>query len=89
MEHFWGQQQKSKMAEQGQKTIIGVFLQILPSLCFETNPIKFYGKEKHNAKILSIYLSKFDKRSQNYRSIKVDLKWYLRNNCVFAKVAQD
>ena len=56
---------------------IGGFLQILPSLCFETHPIKFYGKEKHNAKILSIYLSKFHKKSQNYPSIKVHAKWSL------------
>ena len=41
------------------------------------NSIKFYGKEKHNAKILSIYFSKFDKRSQNYLSIKVHVKWSL------------
>ena len=67
----------------GQKTIdsinyeIGGFLQILPSLCFETHPIKFFGNEKHNAKILSIYLSKFDEKSQNYPSIKVHVKWYL------------
>ena len=50
-------------------------MQILPSLCFETHPIKFYGKEKHNAKILSIYLSKFDEKSQNYPSIKVHVKY--------------
>ena len=66
----------------GQKTIdsitkSAVFLQILPSLCFETHPIKFYGNEKHNAKILSIYLSKFDEKSQNYPSIKVHVKWSL------------
>ena len=68
----------------GQKTIdsitkveIGGFLQILPSLCFETHPIKFYGKEKHNAKVLSIYLNKFDEKSQNYPSIKVHAKWAL------------
>ena len=70
------------MAEQGGKDYrlyyeIGGFLQILPSLCFETHPIKFYGEEKHNAKILSIYLSKFDEKSQNYPSIKVHVKWSL------------
>ena len=53
------------------------FLQILQSFCFETHLIKFYGKEKHNAKILSIYLIKFDKKSQNYSSIKVHVKWSL------------
>ena len=56
---------------------IGGFLQILPSLCFETHPIKLYGNEKHNAKILSTYLSKFDEKSQNYASIKVHVKWSL------------
>ena len=44
---------------------------------FETHLIKFYGKEKHNAKILSIYLSEFDEKSQNYSSIKVHVKWSL------------
>ena len=34
-----------------------------------------YEKEKHNAKILSIYLSKFNKKAQNYSSIKVHVKW--------------
>ena len=37
----------------------------------------FYGKEKHNAKILSIYLSKFNEKAQNYSSIKVHVKWSL------------
>ena len=45
---------------------IGGFLQIFPSLCFETHPIKLYGNEKHSTRILSIYLSKFDEKSQNY-----------------------
>ena len=31
-------------------------------------------KEEHNAKILSIYLSEFDEKSQNYLSIKVHVK---------------
>ena len=35
------------------------------------------AKEKHNAKILSIYLSKFYEKSQNYSSIKVHVKWSL------------
>ena len=56
---------------------IGGFLQILPSLYFETHPIKFYGNEKYNAKILSMHLSKFDEKSQNYPSIKVHVKWSL------------
>ena len=60
----------------------GFFLQILPSLCFETHPIKLYGNEKHNAKILSIYLSKFDEKSQNYPSIKVHMKWSLGSSSV-------
>ena len=65
------------MAEQeGEKTIHYITL-YLPSLCFETHPIEFYGKEKHNAKILSIYLSEFDEKSQNYPSIKVYVKWSL------------
>ena len=37
--------------------------------------IKFYGKEKHNAKILSTYLSKFDEKAQNCLSIKLHVKW--------------
>ena len=52
-------------------------MQILPSLYFETHLIKFYGKEKHNAKILSMYLSKFNEKAQNYSSIKVHVKWSL------------
>ena len=56
---------------------IGGFLQIFPSLCFETHPIKFYGKEKHHAKILSIYLSKSNEKSPNYPSIKGHVKWSL------------
>ena len=56
---------------------INNFLQILPSLHFETHLIQFYRKEKHNANILSIYLSKFDEKSQNYSSIKVHVKWSL------------
>ena len=43
----------------------------------ETHLIKFCGKEKHNAKILSIYLSEFDEKSQNYSSIKVHVRWSL------------
>ena len=53
------------------------FLQILLSLCFETHLMKFYGNETHNAKILSIYLSNFNEKEQNYSSIKVHLKWSL------------
>ena len=37
----------------------------------------FYGKEKHNAKILSIYLSEFNEKAQNYSSINVHVKWSL------------
>ena len=78
----WSQQEKSNMAEQeGKKTIDYItkstIFAILPSLCFETHPIKFYGKEKHNAKILSIHLSEFDEKLQNYSSIKVYVKWSL------------
>ena len=50
------------------------FLQFLPCLCLKTHPIRFCGKEKHNAKILSIYLTKFDEKSQSYFSIKVPVK---------------
>ena len=48
-----------------------------PFVSIETHPIKFYGKEKHNAKILSIYLSEFDEKSQSYSSINVYVKWSL------------
>ena len=66
----------------GQKTVDSItksagFFQIFPSLFFKTHPIKFYGKKKHNAKVLSIYLSKFDEKSQNYLLINVHVKWSL------------
>ena len=56
---------------------IGGFLSNFPVPFFETHPIKFYGKEKHNAKVFSIYLSKFDEKSQNYLLINVHVKWSL------------
>ena len=48
-----------------------------PVPLFRNSPDQVYGKEKHNAKILSIYWSKFDEKSQNYPSIKVQVKWSL------------
>ena len=73
---------KSKMAvQQGKKTIDSItksgFLQFLPSHCFETYSVKFYGKEKLSAKILRIYMIELDENSQNYPSIKVCMKWSL------------
>ena len=65
--------------QQGKKTIDSItksgFLQFLPSHCFETYSVKFYGKEKLSAKILRIYMIKLDENSQNYPSIKVRMKW--------------
>ena len=37
--------------------------------------MKFYGKEKLTAKILSIYMIELDENSQNYPSIKDRVKW--------------
>ena len=60
--------------QQGKKTIDSItksgFLQFLPSHCFETYSVKFYGKEKLSAKILRIYIIELD-----YPSIKVRVKW--------------
>ena len=53
------------------------FLQFLPSHCFETYSVKFYGKEKLTAKILSVYMIELDENSQNYPSMKVRVKWSL------------
>jgi hypothetical protein len=58
-------------------TKVRFFLQFLPSHCFETYSVKFYGKEKLAAKILSIYMIELDENSQNYPSIKVRVKWSL------------
>ena len=67
---------------EGKKTIgyitkSTIFCKFCRPFFFETHLIKFYGNEKHNAKILSIYLSEFDEKSQNYSSIKVHVKWSL------------
>ena len=51
------------------------FLQFLPSHCFETYSVKFYGKEKLTAKILSVYMIELDENSQNYPWMKVRVKW--------------
>jgi hypothetical protein len=76
----WGLHDKSKMAvQQGKKTIDSItkseFLKFLPSHCFETYSVKFYGKEKISAKILRIYMIELDENSQNDPSIKVRMKW--------------
>jgi hypothetical protein len=49
----------------------------LPSHCFEAYSVKFYGKEKLSAKILSICMIELDENSQNYPSINVRVKWSL------------
>ena len=47
-------------------------------LCsFENHLIEFYGKEKHTAKILGIYLTELDKKTLNYPPMKVRMKWSL------------
>ena len=71
------------MAEQeGKKTTLYYKIDDFCKFCrpFVSELIRssqFYGKEKHNAKILSIYLSELDEKSQNYSSIKVYVKWSL------------
>jgi hypothetical protein len=66
------------VVQQGKKTIDSItksgFLQFLPSHCFETYSVKFYGKEKLSAKILRIYTIELDENSQNYPSIKVRME---------------
>ena len=72
------------MAEQeGQKTIRSirtstVFGKFCRPFVSKLTRSSFMGRRNVTRRFLSIYLRKFDEKSQNYLSIKVHVKWSLR-----------
>ena len=73
---------KPKMAEQEGKRLIDCitkmrFLAVLAFVLAQNSSDQVLWKNKHTAKIFSIYLSELGKMTRNYPPIKVRMKWSL------------